>query len=68
MTPEQALMLKLHDIIQWDADPADLGEVIYVTNQCAAIKWNNDGIVGVYRFDGLGLQFINKIEKEGINA
>ena len=69
MTPEQAKQLKLHDKIQWVEDPADQGEIVYVTDECVAVKWHNDGVVGVYRFAGMALQFINLVEeKAGSNA
>lgn len=64
MTKEEAMKLKLHDLIQWEDDPADTGEIVYVTDECVSVKWANDGVIGVYRFNSLAIKYINHLKGE----
>ena len=68
MKLEEAKLLKLDDRVQWGNDSKDQGTIIYVTDECVAVKWDNDGIIGVFRFAGFALQTINTIKKEGQDA
>ena len=60
MTPDEARTLQLHERVQWQDDPDDDGEVIYVTKSSVSIRWSKDGKIGVYRFNRLTWNYINR--------
>jgi hypothetical protein len=58
MTRRDAERLKVGDVVMWEGNPCDLGDVIEIGYCCVKVRWRNepdDRNVGLMHVDDMGL-------------